>query len=394
MKNLLLFLFQFFLFSAYAQTPTLEIHQIQGTGPESSYIGQRVKVEGKQVTWVGEDRFFIQTVKGQEDDDPATSEGMLVYTKDAPRVNVNDIVSITGTIGEFRGQTEFVDQSLNVQVTGTAAAIEDFAALTPTLPDNMADMVEELEAYEGMLVSLETGTVVGPATGSSQSFAVQLDLAASRPFREPGIQFPGVSNLPLWDGNPEVLIINQFELANKAAVSTGMTIGPVQGVLYERNRRYYIYPLTTVSINSGSEVEQAARDKKGSEYSVASLNALRLFSSDSQQRFNDFARYIADKMDSPDIVALQEVGRNGALDKLANALNQTQSKVDYEAYIMEVTNSDIQLGFLVNKAFSNIKVTLLGANEILSTGNRLHDRPPALLELNLNNNAGTKLQLL
>lgn len=42
-----------------------------------------------------------QTPMGLEDDDPATSEGLFVFTSDSPTVDVGVLYSVTGEVSEF-----------------------------------------------------------------------------------------------------------------------------------------------------------------------------------------------------------------------------------------------------------------------------------------------------
>ena len=66
----------------------------------------------------------------QPDDDPATSEGLFVFTSSAPTVAVGDAVTVEGTVAEFRpggsgGTDNLTTTELTnptITVTGTAAA--------------------------------------------------------------------------------------------------------------------------------------------------------------------------------------------------------------------------------------------------------------------------------
>ena len=65
-----------------------------------------------------------------------------------------------------------------------------------------------------MLVHVANGITSGP----NQRFATDLSAeiygvgSTNRPFREPGIQYPGLAGLPVWDGNPEVFEIDPDRL--------------------------------------------------------------------------------------------------------------------------------------------------------------------------------------
>ena len=106
------------------------IGEIQGAGHLSSYDGQEVTDIPGIVTAVGEDGFWLQSIEA--DDDPATSEAIFVYTKDAPDVTEKDKVTVTGTVKEYRagdadGANLTVTQIMDavVRVTGTLGGIPD-----------------------------------------------------------------------------------------------------------------------------------------------------------------------------------------------------------------------------------------------------------------------------
>lgn len=88
---------------APAQADTVAIHDIQGTTRISPYAGKAVTGVAGIVTGVrtyGSSKgFWIQDPN--PDADPATSEGVFVFTSSAPKVAVGDSVTVTGTVSEF-----------------------------------------------------------------------------------------------------------------------------------------------------------------------------------------------------------------------------------------------------------------------------------------------------
>lgn len=90
--------------SAAADTEAaVRIHDIQGTTRVSPLAGKQVTGVTGIVTGVrtyGSSRgFWMQDPQG--DDDPATSEGLFVFTSSAPKVAVGDAVSVNGTVTEY-----------------------------------------------------------------------------------------------------------------------------------------------------------------------------------------------------------------------------------------------------------------------------------------------------
>ncbi|MFP5285932.1 MAG: lamin tail domain-containing protein, partial [Thermoanaerobaculia bacterium] len=202
-------------------TPSQEIWQIQGNGTASPYAGQSVTTNGNVVTAVGPDGFFLQTPDARVDADPATSNGLFVFTGSTPGVAAGDVVNVTGNVAEFFDFTEF-SGGLTVTKTGTAAV----PAPVTLSPPGTCGSAGHLERYEGMRVRVANGTVSGP---TDQFGDASIVAAAARPFREPGVECPGLSGLPVWDGNPEVFEIDpdRLGLANVDLAGGAMIVEAV-----------------------------------------------------------------------------------------------------------------------------------------------------------------------
>src|SRR5262245_48266849 len=65
--------------SRATQVTQLAIHDIQGNGSESPFVGQVITTSGI-VTAVKTNGFFIQSPDSAADSDPNTSEGIFVFT--------------------------------------------------------------------------------------------------------------------------------------------------------------------------------------------------------------------------------------------------------------------------------------------------------------------------
>jgi predicted extracellular nuclease len=76
------------------------IPAIQGSGSSSPLVNQVVVTSGV-VTRINSNGFFIQALEG--DGDPATSDGLFVFTGDTPfpAAQVGSLVQVTGTVREF-----------------------------------------------------------------------------------------------------------------------------------------------------------------------------------------------------------------------------------------------------------------------------------------------------
>lgn len=133
-------------------TPVMTaIHDIQGAGAASPMSGDTVVVQGVVVgDYEGPSPalrgFYLQQEDATADADPSTSEGVFVFNANNDDVNLGDVVDVTGTVGEYQGQTQ-VSSVTALHVVGTAATV---TPATVTLPFASADAAE---AVEGMLVT-------------------------------------------------------------------------------------------------------------------------------------------------------------------------------------------------------------------------------------------------
>ncbi len=221
----------------------------------------------------------------------------------------------------------------------------------------------------------------------------------NRPFREPGVETPGLSDplIPVWDGNPEVFELDPDKLGlpnlNIPARSTFSAVG-VMGFDFGH---YEFWP--TVLDVTPAPLPVAVRSKGAEEGTIGSFNLFRLFddvdngngetvlSTDEYvRRTAKIAVYIVDLMQSPDILSIQEVESLGVLEYLATVVNTLDAGVNYSAYLVEGNDvGSINVGFLVRDNVQVNAVTQLGATELLTfDGSLLHDRPPLLLEGTLN----------
>ena len=147
--------------------PTAAIYQIQGSGSTSPYVGQAVTTSGV-VTKVNNNGFFMQDLNG--DGNPATSDGIFVFTSTQPTVAAGQMVQVTATVSEFNvGAATNTDTAAHtvtelgavtsIAVTGTGYTI---APLNLAFPLATQDTMER---YEGMLV-----TLTGPLTVQQNYF--------------------------------------------------------------------------------------------------------------------------------------------------------------------------------------------------------------------------------
>ncbi|PSF13633.1 endonuclease [Marinobacter fuscus] len=100
----------------------MPIHQVQGQREQSPLAGKTVTVEGVMTLDTryrgGFGGFYLQQSDATADDNPATSEGLFIYTRNN-QGKVGEQVRVTGQIKEFHGLTEMVRVN-SLKTCGTA----------------------------------------------------------------------------------------------------------------------------------------------------------------------------------------------------------------------------------------------------------------------------------
>jgi endonuclease/exonuclease/phosphatase family metal-dependent hydrolase len=371
----------------------LEIWEIQGTGNTSPYLGQVINSNNNIVTAVGEEFFFIQTPPERSDNNPATSDGLLIYTGSPANLTPGDLVNVSGEVREFEGLTELSGFLVNYTFTGSTTSLPDPVVLTESFPSPLSAPVRDLEKVENMLVQFQA-QVIAPSSGFND--VAGLTTRTDRPFREPGIRYPGLSDLPVWDGNPEIFYFDPDALnqPNNRFLSVGQSV-TATAVFYQSDNDFIAFPTsyTTNGTIAQRDLEPAAPD----EITIGSINVLQLRSDNDAITIQlpKVARYIVDRMGAPDIIALQEVGNLSILQDLNFFINQLDPNLSYSSYLIPGNNNtSINVAYLVGERIADVNVRQLGNIETLSIGGRLHDRPPLLLEANLPTNPPTPIQVL
>jgi len=376
--------------------PALEIFEIQGDGLVSPWEGFTLSTLDNVVTAVGVDGFFIQTPPERADGDVDTSDGIFVFTVGAPvGVSVGDRVDVEGQVQEFFEFTEISNASFTIVGTGFALPpVVTFDEMVPSRDPAFPSCAIEFECYEGMLIDIPVGGVGGSNQRFNPDPVAEIHVAAGddRPFREPGIEFPGIVGLPLWDGNPEVFELDPDKLGLPNQVVPAGSTFSARGVLGYEFGGYELWP-TDFSFTP-AVLPEAVRAREEGEFTVGSLNLFRLFddvadgdeqvvsSAEYATRLAKFSSYVREVLGSPEILGVQEVEKLGVLEDLAAVIFADDPSVVYSAYLVEGNDvGGIDVGFLVRQSVAVDAVTQLGAAEILTfDGSLLHDRPPLLLE--------------
>ncbi|MGI5370806.1 endonuclease/exonuclease/phosphatase family protein [Streptomyces iakyrus] len=336
-----------------AHAESVRIHDIQGSTRISPYAGKQVTDVAGIVTGIrtyGSSRgFWIQDPNA--DADPATSEGVFVFTSSAPKgVAVGDAVAVSGTVTEYvpggatsgnQSVTEITKPTTTVVSSGNAlpaataitsrsvpaayAPAGDSAAggsvnALPLKPSKYA--LDHYEALEGMSVRVTDTRVVG-ATDPYTELWVTVKPHENRN-RHGGTVYGSYD-----DQNTGRLQIQSlgstadFPKANVGDTLTGSTAGPLD---YNQFGGYTLVASELGTLKSAGLERETTRKQRSSELAVATYNVENLDPADGT--FDAHAAAIVNNLKSPDIVSLEEIqDNNGAKNDGTVAADQTLTKL-------------------------------------------------------------------
>ncbi|MFF5189022.1 endonuclease/exonuclease/phosphatase family protein [Streptomyces sp. NPDC000345] len=312
---------------------TVRVHDLQGTTRLSPLAGQTVTRVPGVVTGVrtsGSKGYWIQDPAA--DSDPRTSEGVFVYTGSAaPTVAVGDSVLVSGKVSEYhpsstsQSVTEITGPTTTVLSSGNAlpSAVTLDAASVPSayIPTAGGGSIESLpleptmyaqdfyEATEGMRVSFSDARVVGASDAYGELWVTV------KPDENATVR--GGALYSSYDrpntGRLEVMSLDttaSFPAANVGDELSGTTTGPLDYSAYGG----YNVQATRLGALAGHGLEQeVTRRQRGDELAVATYNVENLDALDGQEKFDRLAQGVAVNLNSPDVVALEEIqDDNGA----------------------------------------------------------------------------------
>lgn len=375
---------------AFVDAQTLEIWEIQGDGMSSPYEGQIVTTRDNVVTAIGTDLFFIQTPDARTDGNSWTSDGILVDLGRGPAVSVGDLVHVTGTVRENYGSTELAGTpTVSVVAAGhRLPSVVDFDGQAPTPFQPWPET--ELERFEGMLVRVGAGKLTAPSDRYGEAC---LSAGGRRLYREPGILYPGQPGLAVWDGNPEGLELDPLGLGGEGVDLAAGTSFRAVGVLAYAFGAYQLWP-TDFEVIEAAELPAPVRAPAPGEIAVGTQNLYRLGDPGDDvpyaTRLAKLSRQVLEILESPHVLAVQEVMDLDTLEALADRIAEDDPAVIYHPYLMEGNDfGGIDVGFLVRDPARVLDVSQIGADARLTwDGSLLFDRPPLVLEAEFSGSSG------
>jgi len=277
------------------------IPAIQGAGLAAAVTGPVVvrgvvvgdfETAGSGLTALG--GFYLQDAQG--DGDPATSDGIFVYTGGADTVTAGEQVVVSGYARERFNQTTINGANSNATpVPASAIARCGLGSVVPTPVTLPFDTLDSPERFEGMLVTLPQPLVIAEYFNYDRFGEIVLALpldGEARPFVPTALETPGpaataraaanrLRRITLDDGlgnqNPEFLrhpngtafgIGNQFR--------GGDIVQNVVGVLGFDFSLYRIQP-TGPAIHTASNPRPTAPEVPEGSLRLAAMNTLNFF---------------------------------------------------------------------------------------------------------------------
>jgi len=383
--------------AVFEANPQVRISDIQGAGHISPLAGQDVTDVPGIVTAVDSNGFYLQDPN--PDDNDATSEGIFVFTSTAPTVQVGDAVTVSGTVSEFQpgGEssrnltTTQLSGDLTIEVLSSGNSLPDAVILgaegrtppteiinnDPTAPtpeglnnspfDPAEDGIDFYESLEGMRVTVQDAVAVSATSQFGEIFALVDNGSGAT-----GISDRGTINISPDDFNPERVQI-QFDddllPGFEVDVNVGAQLGDVTGVVgysfgnFEVNVTEAFTPTESALQPEVSELIGTDTQLTIASYNVENLDpqvedpALTAGGENDvdddlgEGRFDAIAAHIVENLNTPDILALQEVqDSNGAeISDIIAADETLQLLIDKIAELSGITYELIDHPFIGNE---------------------------------------------
>ncbi|TQS44614.1 lamin tail domain-containing protein [Cryptosporangium phraense] len=305
---------------------TARIADIQGRSHMSPLAGRLVTSVPGVVTAIGRTGFWMQDPI--PDNDPATSDGLFVFTGTAPRVQSGDTVQVAGTVTEYRPggssgsgnltTTELIRPTVSVLTnaarrpvpvligpggrtppsairTDAPGDVEGNRLFAPTL--NALDFYESLE---GMLVRVDNPVVLGPTSLNGQLPVLPSGAGSPRTARG------GLRYTPT-DPNSERVLLDDLLTPLPVANVGDQLPGSIEGVLDYGGGDFRLHVLTTPGSRSAKLKPETAKAPKPGELTVAGIDVGSVNLTGEPEPVKQLAGTIVKNLRSPDVLAVEEM---------------------------------------------------------------------------------------
>jgi uncharacterized repeat protein (TIGR01451 family) len=397
--------------TTFVVSGSLQIHDIQGPGHSSPFVGQTVEGIQGVVTMRLSSGFYMQDIT--PDANPDTSEGIYIFTGGAPSVLVGDDVSLNGLVVEYNGMTELSGISgLVIHMTGIG--------VPPTSVSLPVPVGTDLEPYESMLVvfpqaltasqnyfqgrygqvTLSDGRMYNPTNGNGLGDTVELNLRRMIVLDD-GLTTQYPNPIP-YIGQDNTLRVGDTVTSVTGIVDYGL-------ITSDSVTRYYRLQPTIPPVFTRVNERTAAPEEVGGSLNVASMNVLNYFNGDGMgggfptpRGATTYVEFVRQRTKiiaaitalNADVVGLMEIENDGddafsAIQDLINGLNDATAPGTY-TFISEPAPGTDQIK--VAMIYKPGAVTPVGAAINYQVDDHpvyqpLYDRPP-LVQLFSANSTG------
>jgi uncharacterized protein len=313
------------------QPGVVRIHDIQGSGHRSPLASQGVTNVPGIVTALRPTGFYLQDP--EPDADPATSEGIFVFTQTAPTAQVGSGVLVSGVVTEFRPggeqsnltSTNITASEITVLSVGNSLPAPTIIGAAGRVPpvavidggncgdvelagctfDAANDGIDFYESLEGMRVRIDNAVAVGPTSQFGETPVVSDFSAGATQVTPRGGVFVSPS-----DFNPERVILDDQILFPLPAAGTGDRLGTVVGVLDYSFGAFKLQVTEPFSVSPNPPTPENTAPQAPAELAIAALNLENLHASSDPAKFAALAAQVVGNLASPDILAVSEVQDN------------------------------------------------------------------------------------
>ncbi|TGZ77931.1 endonuclease/exonuclease/phosphatase family protein [Ascodesmis nigricans] len=356
-----------FCFGSLSSTLALSIAEINGPAFISPYKDQTVANVTGLVTAVGSSGFYLRdlpSVKKPKKLDG--SSAIYVYgSSSAKQVAVGDVITLSGKVEEYRSNDLYIPLTeitgardiLKVSSGNTVEPIDLSKLKIPTeqysklddgnifgVPNNQALIsvvnatlepkkygLDFWESLVGELVYVKDPAALGKTSNYGDVWVRSKSWKATGLNKRGGLTISASGNDKKTDANPEAIVIGSPALdntRNPSNIKLGDTLGPLTGVVTYAFGFYRIIPTTALTVTNSATSDYPATSLKSSGscsgLSVGQYNVENL--TPKSAHIPGIASHIVNKLNSPDLLFLQEVQDNdGTTNSGTVSANETLS---------------------------------------------------------------------
>lgn len=308
---------------------TVSIHDIQGCGHISPFEGNSIIRVNGIVTWKTDKGFFMQDPVPDEKE--CSSEGIFVFTKTYPEVIPGDQVKVSGKVSEF---TPGNNSEENLTITEIVAEEVILISANNDLPepvvigmsgripptsiieddqlvkfDPQTDGLDFYESLEGMRVEVASAVVVEARNSYDEIFVIPADMVDQNRISEDGALLTSAT-----DCNPERILV-EIPSNYKKKIQIGDWIDkPIIGILDYEYGNYRIVQNNLLDVVPKDRIKPGTIDYASQGVLRVATYNVNNFSRFGEDKLNTLASQIDKYLGLPDILVMQEVQDDSALD--------------------------------------------------------------------------------